>query len=73
MSEASKYELAAYADPESAAPVFCLRAIPEFTPLDVNLAFLVQTGWNQSAAALAEEDDGHGELVYARGANKTQN
>ena len=48
MSEASKYELAAYADPKSAAPVFRLRASPEFTPLDVNVAFLAQTGWNQS-------------------------
>jgi hypothetical protein len=46
--EASKYELAAYADPESATPVFRLHAIPEFSPLDVNVAFLAQTGWNQS-------------------------
>lgn len=52
MSEASRYELVAYADPESAAPVFRLRAIPEFSPLDVNLAFLVQTGWNQSVDRL---------------------
>ena len=52
MSEASKYELAAYADPKSAAPVFRLRASPEFTPLDVNVAFLAQTGWNQSVDRL---------------------
>ena len=52
MSEGSKYELAAYADPASAAPVFRLRAIPEFSPLDVNVAFLAQTGWNQSVDRL---------------------
>ncbi len=43
-----KYELSAYADPTSEAQVFRLRAVAEFSPLDVNVAFLAQTGWNQS-------------------------
>ena len=52
MPDASKYELAAYADPASAAPVFRLSANPQFSPLDVNVAFLAQNGWNQSVDRL---------------------
>jgi hypothetical protein len=36
----------------SAAAVFRLRAKPQFSPLDVNLAFLARSGWNQSVDRL---------------------
>lgn len=47
-----KYQLRAYTDPTSEAQVFRLRAVPEFSPLDVNVAFLAQIGWNQSVDRL---------------------
>jgi hypothetical protein len=44
--------LSSYADPAAGTPVFHLRAQPQFSPLDVNVAFLSETGWNQSVDRL---------------------
>ena len=52
MSSSSNHPLSSYADPASGAPVFCLRAMPQFSPLDVNVAFLARSGWNQSVDRL---------------------
>ena len=52
MSSPSNQPLSSYADPASGAPAFCLRAMPQFSPLYVNLAFLVRSGWNQSVDRL---------------------
>ena len=52
MASPSSYSLGSYADPASAAPVFCLRAKPQFSPLDVNVAFLARSGWNQAVDRL---------------------
>jgi len=52
MSTPSSYPLNSYADPAASAAVFCLRAKPQFSPLDVNVAFLTQSGWNQSVDRL---------------------
>ena len=52
MSETLRYPLSSYADPSSGARVFSLRATPNFSPLDVNVAFLVRSGWNQSVDRL---------------------
>jgi Domain of unknown function (DUF4145) len=48
----SKYPLSSYADPASASKVFSLSANAYFSPLDVNVAFLARSGWNQSADRL---------------------
>ncbi|MGB7590298.1 MAG: DUF4145 domain-containing protein [Terriglobia bacterium] len=48
MSNPVNHPLSCYVDPASSAPVFCLRAKPRFSPLDVNVAFLARSGWNQS-------------------------
>lgn len=52
MSRTSKYPLSSYADPTSGVRVFCLRAKPAFSPLDLNVAFLARAGWNQSVDRL---------------------
>jgi hypothetical protein len=52
MSETLRYPLSSYADPSSEARVFSLRATPDFSPLDVNVAFLARSGWNQSVDRL---------------------
>lgn len=52
MSDPSNHPLSSYADPASAGPVFCLRANPQFSPLDVNVAFLSRSGWNQAVDRL---------------------
>lgn len=52
MASPSSYPLSSYSDPASAAPVFCLRAKPQFSPLDVNVAFLARSGWNQAVDRL---------------------
>jgi hypothetical protein len=52
MTSASKHSLDSYADPSSGARVFCLQAKPEFSPLDINVAFLARGGWNQSVDRL---------------------
>lgn len=52
MGSAANYPLSSYRDPVSGAPVFCLRAKPAFSPIDVNVAFLVRSGWNQSVDRL---------------------
>lgn len=48
----TKYPLRSYADPSSDSKVFRLRAKAQFSPLDVNIAFLTRSGWNQSADRL---------------------
>jgi hypothetical protein len=48
----SRYPLSSYADPASASKVFFLSADAHFTPLDMNVAFLARSGWNQSADRL---------------------
>ena len=52
MPSARNYPLSSYGDPASGAPVFRLRATPDFSPLEVNVAFLARTGWNQSVDRL---------------------
>lgn len=52
MANPSQYPLSSYADSASRTPVFCLRAKPNFSPLDVNVAFLLRSGWNQSVDRL---------------------
>jgi hypothetical protein len=52
VSSSSNHPLSRYVDPASSAPVFCLRAKPQFSPLDVNVAFLARSGWNQSVDRL---------------------
>lgn len=50
--ENSKYPLNSYMDPAADAPVFQLRAEAHFSPLDINVAFLARSGWNQSVDRL---------------------
>ena len=52
MANPSTQPLSSYADPAGAPPVFCLHAKPQFSPLDVNVAFLVRSGWNQAVDRL---------------------
>lgn len=52
MSNNLKHSLNSYTDSATGAPVFCLRAKPDFSPLDVNVAFLERVGWNQSVDRL---------------------
>lgn len=52
MTSLSKYPLSSYLEATSVAAVFRLRAEPQFSPLDVNLAFLARSGWNQSVDRL---------------------
>ena len=52
MASAPNHPLSSYADPASGAPVFRLSARPQFSPLDVNVAFLARSGWNQSVDRL---------------------
>lgn len=52
MRSAANYPLSSYKDPASGSAVFCLRAKPAFSPIDVNVAFLVRSGWNQSVDRL---------------------
>jgi len=52
MPTPTKYSLSTYADPASESKVFCLRAKAQFSPIDVNVAFLARSGWNQSADRL---------------------
>ena len=48
MAKAQRYSLDSYTGPISDTPVFCLHAKASFSPLDINLAFLARSGWNQS-------------------------
>jgi hypothetical protein len=52
MTSNLKHSLATYLDSPDGAPVFSLRANPNFSPLDFNLAFLGRMGWNQSVDRL---------------------
>jgi hypothetical protein len=52
MENPSKYPLRSYIETASPPVVFRLRAEPQFSPLDVNLAFLARSGWNQSVDRL---------------------
>lgn len=52
MTNNSKQPLATYVDSPNGAPVFSLQAKPNFSPLDMNVAFLERTGWNQSVDRL---------------------
>ena len=52
MENAANYPLSSYKDPASGSPVFRLRAKPAFSPIDVNVAFLARSGWNQSVDRL---------------------
>jgi hypothetical protein len=58
MASAPNHPLSSYADPASGAPVFRLTARPQFSPLDVNVAFLARSGWNQSVDRLRFHFDG---------------
>jgi hypothetical protein len=48
MPDQTHYMLEQYTNPKDAPPVFLLRVRPSFSPLDINVAFLVRTGWLQS-------------------------
>src|SRR5215475_11387076 len=48
MSDQIHYTLDQYADPGKAPPFFQLHVRPSFSPLDINIAFLGRTGWQQS-------------------------
>jgi hypothetical protein len=48
MESPSNYPLSSYLEAPSAAAVFRLRARPQSSPIDINLAFLAHSGWNQS-------------------------
>ena len=52
MTSNLKHSLATYLDSPNGAPVFSLRANPNFSPLDFNVAFLERMGWNQSVDRL---------------------
>ncbi|HME00749.1 MAG TPA: hypothetical protein VKM93_25890 [Terriglobia bacterium] len=52
MENPSQYPLSSYIEMASAPAVFRPRAEPQFRPLDVNLAFLARSGWNQSVDRL---------------------
>ena len=65
MSSSSNHPLSSYADPASGAPVFCLRAMPQFSPLDVNVAFLARSGWNQSVDRLRFHIQNESEIAPA--------
>lgn len=52
MSIPTKYSLSSFGDPATGSKVFLLRAKAQFSPLDVNVAFLARSGWNQSADRL---------------------
>lgn len=52
MSSNSRHSLESYADSATPTPVFCLQAKAEFSPLDLNVAFLQRAGWNQSVDRL---------------------
>ncbi len=47
-----KVSLASYMEADSLPPVFRLRAKASFSPLDLNVAFLIRTGWVQSVDRL---------------------
>jgi Domain of unknown function (DUF4145) len=49
---AGRFSLDKYADPSQAPPVFRLIGKPDFSPIDLNLAFLAKTGWLQSVDRL---------------------
>lgn len=48
MTSQQRYPLASYADEHAASPVFAFEAVPNFSPLDINIALLNQIGWNQA-------------------------
>jgi hypothetical protein len=48
----TKYPLNSYADSASGSKIFCLGAKAHFSPLDINVAFLARSGWNQSVDRL---------------------
>lgn len=52
MSSSPKQPLTAYLESPNGTPVFSLRAKPNFSPVDINVAFLERTGWNQSVDRL---------------------
>jgi hypothetical protein len=46
------YPLADYSSASPVAPVFRLEGSSRFSPLDVNLAYLARSGWNQAVDRL---------------------
>ena len=46
--KSTRYPLVDYDDPDKSNLVFRLGASPLFTPLDLNVEFLKQSGWNAS-------------------------
>jgi HEPN domain-containing protein len=46
------YPLDAYFSAEGEPPIFRLTASAQFSPLDINIAFLTQSGWNQAVDRL---------------------
>lgn len=48
MTKAHQYSLNSYTGSISDTPIFRLHAKANFSPLDINLAFLARSGWNQS-------------------------
>src|SRR5882724_1334752 len=52
MSSGSKQSIDSYTDSATSAPVYCLLAKAQFSPLDLNVSFLQRTGWNQSVDRL---------------------
>src|SRR5215475_1554744 len=48
MSDQIHYTLDQHTDPGKAPPFFQLHVRPSFSPLDINIAFLGRTGWQQS-------------------------
>jgi hypothetical protein len=52
MAEQIRYNLADYFATTAVVRVFNITAVPSFSPLDVNVAFLLEGGWNQAVDRL---------------------
>src|SRR5207302_10465021 len=52
MADHEHYRLDDYVNSKDGPPVFCLTARAQFSPLDINIAFLIQSGWNQAVDRL---------------------
>ncbi|HVC94729.1 MAG TPA: DUF4145 domain-containing protein [Pirellulales bacterium] len=51
-SQPTRYDLESYQDLAQAPPFFRLRATPTFSPVDINVAFLLRSGWTQAVDRL---------------------
>ncbi len=51
-SQPTRYDLERYQGHAQAPPFFRLRATPTFSPVDINVAFLLRSGWTQAVDRL---------------------